>query len=93
MIDLDPRAPAGERGLRIERRTLLVGDERRTLRLVRVAGRWLASIDTEDGPSLGADHSPYLAIARALEPLGIGLAEAMAMVGPVPSRLGCPPRE
>ena len=75
-VDVSP-SPA------VEQRTIVIAGEERTLRLLRIGGRWLASIDTEHGPTLGADHSPYLAAVRALEPLGIGLAEAMAMVGPV----------
>jgi hypothetical protein len=67
----------------VEKRHVIIAGEVRTLRLLRIGERWLASIDTEHGPTLGADHSPYLAAARALEPIGIGLAEAMAMVGPV----------
>jgi hypothetical protein len=78
-IDLGSRAA-------IELRTIVVAGEDRTLRLIRIGDRWLASIDTEHGPTLGADHSPYLAAARALEPIGIGLAEAMTMVGPVRPR-------
>jgi len=70
----------------VEQRTIVIAGEERTLRLLRFDGRWLASVDTEHGPTLGADHSPYLAAARALEPLGIGLADAMAMVGPVRPR-------
>jgi hypothetical protein len=67
----------------VEERRVIIAGEVRTLRLLRIGERWLASIATEHGPTLGADHSPYLAAARALEPIGIGLAEAMAMVGPV----------
>jgi len=70
----------------VERRAIVIGGEERILRLLRIGDRWLASIDTEHGPTLGTDHSPYLAAARALEPIGIGLAEAMAMVGPIRPR-------
>jgi hypothetical protein len=56
------------------------------LRLVRFDAGWLASVDTESGPTLGADRSPYLAARRALEPLGIGLVEAMTLVGSMPRR-------
>lgn len=56
----------------------------RPLRLVRFAAGWLASVDTEAGPTLGADSSPYLAARRALEPLGVGMVEAMTAVGPIP---------
>lgn len=65
----------------LERRVVTVGGVRRMLRLVRFATGWLASVDTFDGPTLGADRSPYLAASRALEPLGVGLVEAMSFVG------------
>lgn len=54
-----------------------------TLRLTRFAQGWLASADTLEGPTLGYDASPYLAARRALDPLGIGLVSAMAVVGEV----------
>ena len=50
------------------------------LRLVRFRAGWLASVDTVDGPTLGCDHSPYLAISRALEPIGGGLLDAMSIM-------------
>jgi hypothetical protein len=71
---------------RLERRFVTVRGVRRPLRLVRFDAGWLASVDTESGPTLGADRSPYLAARRALEPLGIGLVEAMTLVGGVSRR-------
>ena len=50
------------------------------LRLVRFPAGWLASIDTVEGPSLGYDKSPYLALSRAVEPIGGGLIDAMSIV-------------
>jgi hypothetical protein len=76
-------APSAEPTFRVERRFVTVGGVRRTVRLVRFASGWLVSADTPDGPTLGADHSPYLAARRALEPLGIDLVEAMEVVGRV----------
>jgi len=70
----------------LERRFVTVRGVRRPLRLVRFDAGWLASVDTESGPTLGADRSPYLAARRALEPLGIGLVEAMTLVGSMPRR-------
>jgi hypothetical protein len=67
----------------LTRRTVTLGGVPRELRLVTFASGWLASVDTASGPTIGADRSPYLAACRALEPLGIGMAEAMALVGPV----------
>lgn len=78
---LERDAPSARPAWQMERRHLDAGGFRRTLRLVRFASGWLASVDTPNGPTLGADRSPYLAARQALEPLGIGLAEAMAVVG------------
>jgi hypothetical protein len=64
---------------RQENRFVLRGASHR-LRLVRFRTGWLASIDTVAGPTLGCDHSPYLAISRALEPMGGGLTDAMSIV-------------
>lgn len=50
------------------------------LRLVRFAAGWLASVDTVEGPTLGCDTSPYLAVSRAVEPIGGGLIDAMSIV-------------
>lgn len=58
-----------------------VEGEPRRIRLVHFAGGWIASADTVHGPTLGVDHSPYLAVQRAVEPLGIGLVEALTAVG------------
>lgn len=65
----------------IERHYITVRGVCRPLRLVRFAAGWLASVDTESGPTLACDHSPYLAAQRAVEPLGIGSIEAMTLVG------------
>ena len=51
------------------------------LRLVRFGDRWLASASSLEGPTLGANASPYLAAAAALEPCGVSLAEALELVG------------
>jgi hypothetical protein len=53
------------------------------LRLVRFPAGWLASLDTVDGPTLGCDSSPYLAVARALEPIGGALIDAMSIVAAI----------
>lgn len=75
---------ASQPAWQMERRFVTVHGVRRPLRLVRFARGWLASMDTPSGPTLAADRSPYLAAQRALEPLGIGMAEAMVLVGRVP---------
>lgn len=38
------------------------------VRLMHADGRWLASADTADGPSLGLGRMPEDALARALDP-------------------------
>ena len=77
-------AASAQPAWQIERRFVRVRGVRRPLRLVRFAAGWLASVDTESGPTLGADRSPYLAARRALEPLGLGLVEAMEVIGRIP---------
>jgi hypothetical protein len=79
LVEVD--APGALPTFRPERRFVVAHGVRRPLRLVRFARGWLASADTPDGPTLGADRSPYLAARRALEPLGIGLVEAMQVLG------------
>jgi hypothetical protein len=74
------------RSFRGEERIVLVNGVERRLRLVEFARGWLASVDTESGPTLGADRSPYLAAWRALDPLGVELAEAMLVIAPDLSR-------
>jgi hypothetical protein len=68
-----PPAPAW----RMEVRTVVIRGADVRLRLVEFERGWLASVDTEAGPTLGADRSPYLAAWRALDPLGVELAEVM----------------
>ncbi len=79
-------APSANPAWQLERRYVTVDGGRRVLRLVRFERGWLASIDTVDGPTLGADRSPHLAARRALEPLGLSLSEAISIVGPVIAR-------
>lgn len=76
-------APSARPAFRVERRFLEVHGVRRTLRLVHFESGWLASVDTVEGPTLGADRSPYLAASRALEPLGIELSGVIELVGSV----------
>jgi hypothetical protein len=38
------------------------------VRLYQVEGRWLASADTPDGPTLRTGHTPLAALTEALEP-------------------------
>jgi hypothetical protein len=50
------------------------------LRLVRFPAGWLASVDTIEGPTLGCNASPYLAVSLAVEPIGGKLINAMSIV-------------
>ena len=77
-----PAIHSSEQTWHMERRSIEIDGVARVIRLVRFGSRWLASVDTESGPTLGADASPYLATHRALEPLGVELVEAMTVVGP-----------
>lgn len=83
-LELD--APSSHPTWQIERRFVTVRGVRRPLRLVRFDAGWLASVDTESGPTMAVDRSPYLAAHRALEPLGIGMLGAMTLVGPLGRR-------
>jgi hypothetical protein len=60
-----------ERQWHLERRMLRVREEEWPMRITRFPSGWLVSIDTVRGPTLGWDASPYLALARALEPTGV----------------------
>jgi hypothetical protein len=53
------------------------------LRLVRFPAGWLASVDTVEGPTLGCNESPCLAVSRAVEPIGGGLVDAMSIIAAV----------
>jgi hypothetical protein len=65
----------------IARKTLVIRGVPRTLRLVHFPTGWVASFDSESGPTMAVDASPHLAVSRALEPLGIGMVDAMTLVG------------
>jgi hypothetical protein len=84
VTSLGGAARSTERAWRLEQRVVKVGSVRVPLRLVQFRTGWIASADTSVGPTLGADRSPYLAAARALEPLGVDVAEALVAVGRVP---------
>lgn len=50
------------------------------VRLTQLNGRWLASADTPDGPSLGAAWFPLDALEAALEPFDGFVDELLATV-------------
>lgn len=78
--DLQPNASAFVSPWRVrEHRFELRGTTHR-LRLVHFPAGWLASVDTVEGPTLGCDPSPYLAVSRALEPIGGGVIDAMSII-------------
>ena len=47
---------------------LIASDFSVDVRLAHFEGRWLASADTPDGPSLGLGRLPLEALTRALDP-------------------------
>jgi len=49
-------------------------------RLVRLGGRWLASADTPDGPSLGCGTTPFGALWMALAPFDGVIDELLTTV-------------
>lgn len=51
--------------LRLSCRTLWVD-----VRVAGMNGRWIASADTPDGPSLGLGFTPHSALVLALQPFG-----------------------
>ena len=48
------------------------------VRLLEVNGRWIASADTTDGPSLGLGKGAIEAVEHALEPFGPLVDELLA---------------
>jgi hypothetical protein len=72
--------PVSRRGWRPAEHRIELRGISHPLRLVCFATGWLASVDTVEGPTLGCDTSPYLAVSRALEPIGGGLIDAMGFV-------------
>jgi hypothetical protein len=63
------------RELRLHSSWLLV-----KVRLLHLDGRWLASADTPDGPSLGLGRLPEEALFQALEPFAGIVEELMETV-------------
>ena len=51
------------------------------VRLYEVDGRWLASADTPDGPSLRTGWSPLAALVEALEPFD-GIIDELLRTAP-----------
>lgn len=52
------------------------------VRVRQVAGRWLPSADTPDGPSLGLGRDPIEAVADALKPFDGCVDELLAATVP-----------
>jgi hypothetical protein len=48
------------------------------VRLLEIDGRWIASADTPDGPSLGLGYDAVQAIEAALEPFEGAVEELLA---------------
>lgn len=53
------------------------------VRIRRIAGVWLASADTPDGPTLGYGEEPHEALHWALEDFCEVRAELLASIGPL----------
>jgi hypothetical protein len=51
------------------------------VRLLTVGGRWIASADTTDGPSLGCADNPVAALWQALQPFDGVIDELLASQG------------
>jgi hypothetical protein len=71
---------SGVRQFRLHYRNLWVD-----VRLYQVEGRWLASADTPDGPTLRTGHSPLAALTEALEPFD-GVIDALIDTAPADIR-------
>lgn len=54
------------------------------VRLREIGGRWIASADTPDGPSLGLGHGAIEAIEAALQPFEGIVDELMASLADSP---------
>jgi hypothetical protein len=52
------------------------------MRVAGMNGRWIASVDTPDGPSLGLAFTPRRALLLALEPFEGAVAELLATAPP-----------
>jgi hypothetical protein len=75
-----PDASTGPRWQKHESPIVLRGVSHK-LRIVSWQSGWLASVDSVEGPTLAFDRSIYLAVSRAVEPLGGTLADAMSIIG------------
>ena len=58
------------------------------VRLTQLHGRWVASADTPDGPSLGLGWFPRDALEAALEPFDDGVVEELMATVPEDLRWG-----
>jgi hypothetical protein len=52
------------------------------VRLLEINGRWIASADTPDGPSLGCGLTDFEALWQVLEPFAGAVGELMASLPP-----------
>jgi hypothetical protein len=75
-----PDVPAAPRQWHGQEHSIELSGVGYRLRLFGFAAGWLASVDTVEGPTLGCNRSPYLAVSRAVEPIGAGLDDAMSIV-------------
>lgn len=87
--DLQRNGPAFISEWRVQEHRFELRGTTHRLRLVHFPAGWLASVDTVEGPTLGCDPSPYLAVSRAVEPIGGGLIDAMSIVSAVRQLISC----
>lgn len=77
---LEASGPVSDPGWRVQERRIQLRRATYRLRMARFPAGWLASIDTVEGPTLGCNAALYLAVSRAVEPIGGGLIDAMSIV-------------
>jgi hypothetical protein len=78
--DLEASGPASDLGWRVQDLRIELRGATYRLRMARFSAGWLASVDPVEGPTLGCNASPYLAVSHAIEPIGGGLIDAMSIV-------------
>ena len=52
------------------------------VRLLEVNGRWIASADADDGPTLGCGTEAFAALWQALEPFDCVVGDLLASIPP-----------
>ena len=71
----------GQRRWQLHEDEIVLAGNAYRLRLTRFPSGWIASVDAPDGPTLGFDSSPYLAVWRALDFADADAPDAIRLVG------------